>query len=461
MICIKKLFLILILFSLLVIPISFASDLNDTQNHVYTQNLVEDGVLSAQDIYFNASADIDGDGSRENPYKVLNTQRIGYGNTLHFANGVYNLTRAVSINSAIFIGEDAQKTIINHNGRELSVSTSLTLQNITFYKSTISNNGAKIYAYNTIFNGGIAKVSDKYDGSFGGAISNFASTDYHSYASYPEIRIDNCTFINNFAVYGGAIYIESGSANITNSRFINNTANNFGGAICIFGSSTVNIADSTFDGDSSRTGEAGAIYVTESKLTMYNSTIKNCFSTIGSGICDLNATVVINALKAFNNTAAYDGGVVYKMYGSTTITNSRFENNTANNGGAIYVDNASKFVLKDNVFSENNALLSAGAVYSLANPSRDFSNNTYSNNSAKRYDDEFITDSYNLQFGSGVYDMFKYVSKYNGTLPERYNLVDDGYVSPLADQQTSGNCWAFAAIAALESCILKASNIDL
>ena len=460
MINIKKISLFcLILLTLFIIPISFASDLNDVQDDVYTHDVDGENILSGQEIYFNASAEVDGDGSQENPYKVLNTQRIGYGNTLYFANGIYNLTRAASVNTAVFIGEDAEKTIINQNGRGLSVSTSLTLENITFYKSSITSSGAKIIASNTIFNGGEAKVTDKYDGSFGGAISNFASSDYHSYAYYPELYLDNCTFINNNAVYGGAIYIESGNANITNSKFIENIADNFGGAITIFDGSKVNIENTIFDGDYSKSGEAGAIYITKSKLTMKNSTIKNCLATIGAGICDLNATVGIDSLKAYNNTAMYYGGVIYKMYGSISIDNSKFEKNGAKNGGAVYVDDASHFVLTNNIFNSNNASLYAGALYSLANSERDFSNNVYENNSAAKYNDELITDEYDLNIGSGIYDMFNYISKYNGTLPERYNLIDDGYVTPLANQQTSGNCWAFASIAALESCILKASNI--
>ncbi|MBR0272318.1 MAG: hypothetical protein IJQ68_10100, partial [Methanobrevibacter sp.] len=293
----KLIFILVILLIFICIPLSFASEDNSLNDTVYTQS-TDDDILSAQEIYFNASAEVDGDGSKENPYKTLNIQRIGYGNTLYFANGVYELQRTTTINKATFIGQDADKTVINQNGREIYVSGSLTLQNLTLSKSSITNNAAVVRATNVIFDGGSAKVSDKYDASFGGAISNFVSEDYHSYAATPELYIDNCTFINNNAVYGGAIYLEYGSVQINNSVFKNNYAQNFGGALCLDVGSTATVENSIFDGDISKTGEAGGIYVTKSKLTMDNCTFNNCLGTLGAGICDLNSTLILSAIKA-------------------------------------------------------------------------------------------------------------------------------------------------------------------
>ncbi len=42
----------------------------------------------------------------------------------------------------------------------------------------------------------------------------------------------------------------------------------------------------------------------------------------------------------------------------------------------------------------------------------------------------------------------------------KYDLRDGGYVSPVKDQGGGQNCWAYATLSALESCILKANGVE-
>ena len=42
----------------------------------------------------------------------------------------------------------------------------------------------------------------------------------------------------------------------------------------------------------------------------------------------------------------------------------------------------------------------------------------------------------------------------------KYDLRDGGYVSPVKDQGNGKNCWAYATLSALESCILKANGVE-
>ncbi len=46
-----------------------------------------------------------------------------------------------------------------------------------------------------------------------------------------------------------------------------------------------------------------------------------------------------------------------------------------------------------------------------------------------------------------------------GALPSYYNSNDYGYVSSVKDQKNGGNCWAFAGLATLETCLKKATGV--
>lgn len=67
-------------------------------------------------------------------------------------------------------------------------------------------------------------------------------------------------------------------------------------------------------------------------------------------------------------------------------------------------------------------------------------------------------NTYGLVIGNGNYTLINANTNFNGTLLSKYNLGDYGYITSIKNQLAGGNCWSFAAIAAFESCILKATN---
>lgn len=428
---------------------SFALD-NET-SAVLADDYVE-GTAST-DIYVNASNAQAGDGSQSNPYNNLESAKLKSGSIVHIANGEYTYKSFSSLNNVTFVGEHTENTVIKCNFLEIT-SNNLILKNLTFDGATFKNQ-ANFTAQNVVFKNSVGKFVDEYKNSYGGSI----------YTAYREnddekhlISLTDCSFINNFAEYGGAIYIDKGFLEINRCFFMNNHAYNYGGAISISNADKVTIRKSQFINDFSANDAGGAIYCLASSLVIDDVNITNCSSTFGAAITALNTKLDVNKLNACNNVAKYNGGAIYQMYSTSLISSSNFINNSAANGGALFLDNLTSLFLMSNKFINNSAKICAGAIYSILNKEYQNTNNSYANNSATLNNDVYNTSAIKNIITSSNYTSIRYTPQGDIILPSRYNLVDDGFVSPVKDQQDSGNCWSFSAMATLESCILKAIN---
>ena len=240
----------------------------------------------------------------------------------------------------------------------------------------------------------------------------------------------NCIFKDSTSsMYGGAIRSDGGVVNLENSEFINNNAK------C-----------------------GGAIYIKDGVLTLRNCWFSNNNAELfGGAITAISSKVTVNALTGKNNKAKANGGVIYTLYGSFEISNSVFENNTAENGGALFIDTVTSNIIKDNNFSGNTAYLCANAVYSFYNLNSTFENNKYD-------DEDDLFESADAPFiGNSTYIMYNYPSINITEIPSKFDLRNYGYVTSVKTQGSNGNCWAFATMATLESCILKAlgDGLDL
>lgn len=475
------LFLVFLLL-LIIVPSTFASDAVDNQTVVSSDEQIEisavndggviyshsgdtsDVLTGSNDIYFNASADSDGRGTQSSPYKYLQYNRLTSGCTAHFADGTYNLDAKKGIYSSMtLIGQSAQNTIIKFNGIAFNVETgyTLTLKDLTLNHATVKNFGT-VSATNVIFKNGVA-VDDTgygYNNAYGGAIYNYVNTDYSGYVTNtPKNTLYNCTFLNNSAMYGGAIYLPYGELSISNCKFINNSAHWFGGAIASENECGISITGTTFENCRSVDDAGGAIYAFSTDLEVKDSIFNNCSANFAGAICSLNSEMLISYSNFTNNLARYEGGAIYKMYGSGTVIKSNFTKNAALNGGALFSDNCTSFEIRNSEFVSNAATGFGGAIFSNANPKLTVDGVIFSDNKAS-YNANILNQSNfsPIVSSSNNYSLFVYKSLFNGTLPARYNLAEHGFVTEVKDQQASGNCWAFAALASLETCVLKASN---
>ena len=473
-------------------------------------------------LYFNASVSTNGNGSKEKPYKTLPYLNLNNKTVLHFADGTYSRSSNFDFTVDVkIIGQSRENTIVNLNNRAFMTSneeSTLTIQNITLLKTpVISYYGGVIECDGVIFKNTSNTQIGTSEGSYGGAIftlnnlnlnncvfenvnatrggaiysdgntvinntifrntsagrggviysegdveiynskiiNSTGSNDGGGVYNNGNLKVENCSFHNNSGRGGGAINTGGGDVIIIKSNFTLNHAISYGGAISCSPNSVITIAECNFENNTAEMS-AGAFYFINSICDIYDSNFTCNSATFGGAICDLNTTTTYNKVK-FKYNRGFDGGAVYKMYASAVISETEFFSNEARNGGGFYVDYADSVVLTDSRFEDNVADY-GGAVYSSATGSNLSLNNVeFVNNNANVSCEVYEVTQVGLIRSWDNFTVFNMTENFT-TIPGKYDMRDYDLLTPVKNQEDEGNCWAFAAIATLESCILKATG---
>ena len=287
---------------------------------------------------------------------------------------------------------------------ELSISDSTFSKNGGLYGAGIFIQGSKFSITSCVFDSNTASgKGNMTPNDNNGAAIEVTNTDKSITGT-----ISKSTFTNNKAQYGGAIDICAGTIKITNSKFINNSADVEGGAIDINtlnGNPKVTISGSKFINNSAPLGGAilnikdltvkGSTFINNTPNTIFNwvgaggnlnlniRTFTDLQNAIGlvTGTITLNQNVAMTAKEAadFTNGIIINKDITIDGKGHTidaknlgrifsigegftvTLTNTTLINGRATEGGAIYNDGS--LTLSDVKLSDNAADSYGGAVF--------------------------------------------------------------------------------------------------
>ncbi|GIL61099.1 hypothetical protein Vafri_15500, partial [Volvox africanus] len=242
-------------------------------------------------------------------------------------------------------------------------------------------NAANALSFVYVLNGGVVTVNDTqfqgYNSTNGlGALTLLSCPLGRDGGSQAPVLLSNVTFINNTAQdTGGAMVISQCSVSITGSKFYNNsvlaptgmgggavyiqgnsnitiTSSEFkfnkaasgfgGGALYVRDRSTLTCRDCTFDSNLASEGIGGALNLQESSVaTLESSTLVNNQASSGGAVLLNDSSLSFMSSVFFANMADKAGGAIRVPSGFLTIQDSVLNSNTAASGGAILVAESS------------------------------------------------------------------------------------------------------------------------
>ena len=239
------------------------------------------------------------------------------------------------------------------------------------------------------------------------------------------VVVDNSTFVNNTADYGGAVYLDIALFHDYQNVFHSNRAWQNGGAI--YSSDSMITTDSSNYRNNKAGYGGGAVYADYSSIAVNHSSFyKNKADYDGGAIISYDNDITAYNVFLDNNKAGDRGGAIWSSRSSIALHYSSFTNNEAvTNGGAILAMYSSDITVYSCTFDSNKADQHGGVVHTESSDitvlNSSFANSTASYNGGVVYaHDSRITMNYSCisdnqagNDGGVIYEMFTYTTFYN------------------------------------------------
>ncbi|WP_407374339.1 Cna B-type domain-containing protein [Methanobrevibacter sp.] len=261
----------------------------------------------------------------------------------------------------------------------------------------------------------------------------------------PNGIVNNSVFYNNgvsgenFAPRGGAVYWNGEHGLINNSQFTYNYAYNYyyggseGAALYVNDAGKdLSVENSKFE-DNTAYSYGGAISWKGENGKVYNSVFnRNKAATEGGAIYSKGKNLSINKSKFNNNDATYLGGAL-ALEAIATINGSEFQENTANKGGAVYWD-APNGTVNNSYFYKNKAYYAGGAIsadYYLPEVEKHIHNSLFEENYAQNYGGaiaSLYTEIVNSTFKNNRANVGEAINSYSTEISDDSTFINNDVV---------------------------------
>eukprot|EP01117_Protostelium_nocturnum_P013315 TRINITY_DN4955_c0_g1_i7.p1 TRINITY_DN4955_c0_g1~~TRINITY_DN4955_c0_g1_i7.p1 ORF type:complete len:903 (-),score=286.32 TRINITY_DN4955_c0_g1_i7:57-2765(-) len=202
------------------------------------------------------------------------------------------------------------------------------------------------------------------------------------YQDAGNISVIGCSFENNVADLGGAIY---GPVVGYNSRFEANKASSNGGAV--YSLQGVNVTSCSLEVNSAFT-EGGAIYSTQN-IFVLSSRFSSNSAQYGGGFIGKGNTYLVDSL--FTSNVASENGGGFKADGSSIIENNQFYFNNAKEGASFYLSDFTTATVTDYYGGTNGGLNISIRGYTMKNEGLNLGCDTLKNSSGLVYNSTWLS----------------------------------------------------------------------
>eukprot|EP00698_Gefionella_okellyi_P010575 TRINITY_DN2748_c0_g1_i1.p1 TRINITY_DN2748_c0_g1~~TRINITY_DN2748_c0_g1_i1.p1 ORF type:complete len:1551 (+),score=370.32 TRINITY_DN2748_c0_g1_i1:18-4670(+) len=294
------------------------------------------------------------------------------GNTVLEFDGCYMTGSTSGVSLEELAISDQVTAIVRNSLFEYNIQTVLSINSrVDVINCTFSNNYADEGGAITNANLQLLTVTNcSFIGNMaverGGAI-------YTGIAASP-VFITRCTFIENVAPNGGAIYLSEMLDFVTPApvaflcdecAFIaNGGPMTYGGAVLMdpgMAEAVTEFRQCTFRQNTAN--EGGGIYISSGYPSLTGNTVmQSNQATVGSVVYLMMGLVTIDRVW-FKDNIAISSGTLFGMLGAIDITNSTFYNNTARQGGALSLVSVDVSVNETNFVANSAPYGYAGAIY--------------------------------------------------------------------------------------------------